>query len=219
MAAERAVRDRIAGLYVVLDAQPHRGRAPQEIAAAALEGGARMIQLREKVLEKGLVLPLARQLKAFCAAHGALFIVNDHVDLALVCGAHGVHVGQKDLPVAEVRRLLPDAGVVGTSTNNLQEALAGERAGADYVAVGSIFPTSTKGDTRPASPALLREVKSRLSVPVVAIGGINERNIEQVLEAGADAVAVISAVVEADDIAAAAARLAQHIAGFKKTRG
>jgi thiamine-phosphate pyrophosphorylase len=205
---------RINGLYVLLDAQPRRGLSPLAIARAALEGGARMLQIREKILEKGLVLPLARDLRAVCDSFGALLFINDHADLALAAGAHGVHVGQKDLPVAEVRRFVPASMLVGASTNSLAEALAAQDAGANYVAVGSIFPTSTKGDTRPASPAVLREVKSRLSVPVVAIGGINEGNIDQVLEARADAVAVISAVVDAPDIRAAARKLSERIEAF-----
>lgn len=208
-------RARISGLYVILDASPRRGLAPVDVARAALEGGARMLQLREKSLAKGPQLALARGLQALCEAFGALFFVNDHADLAAAAGAHGVHVGQQDLPVVEVRRLVSPDTLVGTSTNNVQEALAAQRAGADYVAVGSIFPTQTKGDTRPASPEVLRQIKAQLAVPVVAIGGIKEGNLEQVLEAGADAVAVISAVVDAPDIRGAAARLSGRIQAFR----
>ncbi|MBI3953026.1 MAG: thiamine phosphate synthase, partial [Chloroflexi bacterium] len=128
----RADRGRIRGLYVLLDAQPRGGLPPLAVAHAALEGGARMLQLREKALDKGQVLPLARELRALCDSFGALFFVNDHADLALACGAHGVHLGQKDLPVGEVRRLVPAGMLVGTSTNNVQEALAAQEAGADY---------------------------------------------------------------------------------------
>jgi thiamine-phosphate diphosphorylase len=201
---------RLRGLYVIVDPDAGAAGRELEIARAALEGGARLLQLRDKTREKGLQLPIAREMARLCREHGALFIVNDHVDLALACGADGVHVGQKDLPVAAVRRLIPPDFVVGCSTNNVEEARAAQADGASYVSVGRLFPTASKRDTRPATLDTLRAVKAAVQVPVCAIGGIDESNIEEVLAAGADMVAVIAAVVGAPDPREAARRLASR---------
>jgi thiamine-phosphate pyrophosphorylase len=202
------VSERIRGLYVIVDPAQTRGRDAVEVARQALEGGAAMIQWRDKTRDKGEQLPQLSAVRDLCRRHGALLIVNDHVDLALVAGADGVHLGQKDLPAAAVRAFVPPDFIVGVSTNNADEARHAQADGASYVAVGALFATTSKAVTRPASPERLREVKDAVSVPVVGIGGINESNIDQVLAAGADAVAVISAVTAADDVRAAAAGLA-----------
>ncbi len=145
---------------------------------------------------------------ALCRDAGALFIVNDHLDLALAVNADGVHVGQKDLPVATVRRLVSAEMIIGCSTNNADEARQAEADGADYVSVGRLYETGSKADTRPASADTLRKVKAAVSVPVCAIGGINESNIDAVIAAGADIVAVISAICAAPDPHEATRRLA-----------
>jgi len=198
----------IRGLYVIVDPEQTRGRDPVEVARQALEGGASLIQWRDKARDKGEQLPQLIAVRDLCRRHGALLIVNDHADLALAAGADGVHLGQKDLPPAAVRAFVPADFIVGVSTNNVEEARRAESEGASYVAVGALFPTASKSVTRPASPQRLREVKRAVSVPVVGIGGINEGNIDRVLAAGADAVAVISAVIAADDVRQAAAQLA-----------
>jgi thiamine-phosphate pyrophosphorylase len=136
--------------------------------------------------------------------------VNDHVDLALAIGADGVHLGQRDLPVTVVRGIVPPQMLVGCSTNNPDEARLAESAGADYVSVGRLFPTESKFNTRPATLDTLRAVKAAVSIPVCAIGGINPSNIEDVIEAGADMAAVISAIVLADDPREATRRLAER---------
>ncbi|OGO53435.1 MAG: thiamine-phosphate diphosphorylase [Chloroflexi bacterium RBG_16_68_14] len=199
---------RVRGLYVIIDPEACVGRDPVEVARLALEGGASMLQWRDKRRDKGEQLAQARAVRELCARHGALFIANDHVDLALVLRADGVHLGQKDLPVEAVRPLAPPEFLIGVSTNNAEEARRAQAGGASYVAVGSIFPTGSKETTRPASPERLREVKAAVTLPVVAIGGINASNIDEVLAAGADAVAVISAVCGAADLRAAARELA-----------
>lgn len=201
---------RLQGLYVIVDPAAGAAGRELELAAAALDGGARLLQLRDKTREKGLQLPVAREMARLCREREALFIVNDHVDLALTCGAHGVHVGQKDLPVAEVRRLVPPEFIVGCSTNNVEEALAAQAAGASYVSVGRLFPTGSKQDTRPATLDTLRAVKAAVQVPVCAIGGIDQSNIDDVLAAGADMVAVIAAVASAPDPRSAARLLASR---------
>lgn len=183
------------------------------IAREAIAGGARLIQLRDKTREKGLQLPIAKALQALCREAGALFFINDHVDLALAVGADGVHLGQKDLPVPVVRGLVPPEMLVGCSTNNPDEARRAEANGADYVSVGRLFPTGSKQDTRPATLDTLRAVRAAVSVPICAIGGINESNIDDVIAAGADMVSVIAAVVAAEDVREAARRLAERFAG------
>ncbi len=198
----------IRGLYVVLDPDACGGRDAIDVARLALEGGASLIQWRDKRRDKGDQLSQARAVRELCARHGALFIVNDHVDLALALEADGVHLGQRDLPVEAARPLVAPEFIIGVSTNNPQEAQRAQEKGASYVAVGSVFPTGSKERTRPASPGRVREVKAAVDLPVVAIGGINASNIDQVVEAGADAVAVISAVCSAEDVRAAARELA-----------
>jgi len=202
------MRANLKGLYVIIDPALAGGRDEVEIARAAIAGGARLIQLRDKQREKGLQLPVARELAQVCARAGVVFIVNDHADLALAAEAGGVHLGQKDLPVAVVRSLVPAKMIVGCSANSLQEALQAQVDGADYISVGRLFPTASKKDTRPASTETIRAVKAAVRLPLCAIGGINESNIDEVLAAGADMAAVISAVVAAPDVEAAAQRLA-----------
>ncbi len=201
-------RRRIHGLYLIVDPQATRGRDVVAVAEAAIRAGAGVIQYRDKVKMKGEMLPEVRRLRDLCRQAGVLFIVNDHADLALVVEADGVHVGQKDLPVAELRRILPPTMIIGCSTNNLAEARKARDDGADYVGIGSIFPTATKVDTRPAGLETIREIRAAgLGLPLVGIGGITAENVADVVRAGADAFAVISAVCAADDPAAAAAEL------------
>jgi thiamine-phosphate pyrophosphorylase len=208
------MKDRIAslprGLYVIIDPEVAGDRPEDEIARQAIEGGATLLQWRDKQREKGLQLPLARRLKEICTRAGVPLIINDHVDLALAAEADGVHVGQKDLPVSIVRRLMPGA-IIGCSTNNVEEALRAQADGASYVSVGRLFPTDSKADTRPATLETLRAVKQAVRIPVAAIGGISEDNIDAVLAAGADLVVVIGAVVAAPDVREAARRLAERI--------
>ena len=198
----------IRGLYVIIEPEACAGRPPAAVARLALEGGASLVQWRDKARPLGDQLAEAGAVRQACTQHGATFIVNDHVDLALVMEAAGVHLGQRDLPLEAARRLLPPPSIIGVSTNNVEEARRAEAGGATYVAVGSIFPTASKQATRAASPERLREVKQAVGLPVVAIGGIDASNVEQVIAAGADAVAVISAVCGAGDVRAAARELA-----------
>jgi thiamine-phosphate pyrophosphorylase len=199
------------GLYVIIDPSICGGRDPVDVARAALAGGATMLQWRDKLRDKGEQLAQAHAIYHLCAEHDAVFIVNDHADLALVLddgtqsgGGLGVHVGQKDLPLTDVRRIVPPYFIVGVSTNNPDEARDAERNGASYVAVGDIFGTTAKTGTRAASPERLGQVKAAVSVPVFGIGGINLSNLDQVMAAGADGISVISAVGAAADPEAAA---------------
>ncbi len=196
------------GLYMIIDPAVAGERDVLHVAREAIAGGAAIVQWRDKTREKRLQLADVRALANICRGAGVPLIVNDDVDLALAAEADGVHVGQRDLPVAAVRRLVPDGWIVGASTNNADEARAAEADGADYVSVGDLFVTTSKDDTRPATLDTLREVRAAVRVPVCAIGGVGETNIAGVVAAGADMATVISAVMAADDPRAAAQRLA-----------
>lgn len=198
-------------LYVVLDRTAARGRDLVELLALALAGGSRMIQLREKEWPSGRVMPLAEKLRAACAAAGATFIVNDRVDLALAVGADGVHLGQDDLPARAARPLLRPGMILGISTHSVEQARAAQADGADYVAVGSMFATTSKADFQLVGPDLMRKLRGEIRVPLVGIGGITPDNVSEVIQAGADGVAVISAVCAAADPKAAAARFLTQI--------
>ena len=199
---------RLKGLYLVLDTMALKGRDEVEVAAAAIRGGVKTIQLRDKQRSKPELLTAARRLRDLCAGEGALFIVNDHLDVALAVSADGLHLGQDDLPLVEARRILPISMLIGCSTHSMAEADRAQTSGADYVALGSIYPTTSKEKFKLVGPETLRRTRSRVSVPLIAIGGINHTNVQEVMKAGADGVAVISAVLGADDVEKAARRLA-----------
>ncbi len=202
-------------LYVVLDRAAAGGRDLVDILDAALAGGSRLIQLREKEWPSGRALPLAERLRARCAAAGATFIVNDRVDLAVAAGADGVHVGQDDLPARAVRPLLRPGMVLGVSTHSVTQARAAQADGADYIAVGSMFPTRSKAEFELVGTDLLRKLRGEIRVPLVGIGGITHANVGEVIAAGADGVAVISAVCAAADPRAAAERFIALIRGAR----
>ena len=201
---------RVRGLYVIVDPEATRGRDVVDVADAALRGGAQVIQLRDKLRDKGEVLETARAIKALCARRDALFIVNDDADIALLSDADGLHVGQTDLSVPDARRVLSAGQIVGRSNNGVEEALQSEAQGADYVAVGAVYRTATMGKSgRTALGApMISAVKRAVSAPVVAIGGIDAGNIAAVAAAGADCICVVSAVTYAADPERAAAELA-----------
>jgi thiamine-phosphate pyrophosphorylase len=199
-----------------------RRRSHLEVAEAALLGGARVIQLRGKELGGKELYRLALGIKEMIIARGqeALFIVNDRVDVALAAGADGVHLGQEDLPPEIARKLVGEEVIIGVSAGSIEEAVKAEAAGADYLGVGPIFPTPSKQDAGlPIGIDGLVKIRDAVSIPIVAIGGINEVNMEEVLKAGVEGVAVISAVAGAEDMTTAARRLAQiidlHIQGGK----
>ena len=206
----------MAGVYVIVDPEHTAGRPAAAIAEAALRGGATAIQYRDKKSEKGAVLATARQIAGLCKTSSAVFIVNDYADIARLSGADGLHVGQKDIPVREARRVLEPRQIVGKSNALVQEALEAEAEGADYIAVGAMFETDTKANTRPAGLETLRQVKRSVAAPVIAIGGINHSNVAQVAEAGADGVCVVSAVTLAGNPEDAARRLAGLFQAAKK---
>ena len=188
----------ISGLYVIIDTQALKGRGHIEAASQVIRGGARVIQLRDKVLGKQELLPIAHQLKTLCAEHNVLFIMNDYLDLALETEADGLHVGQDDLPVRVARQLLPIDKILGASARTIEEATTAQSEGADYLGVGSMYPTLTKETAVVVGPERLRQIRQAVSLPIVAIGGIAKDNVSELIAAGADAVAVISAVLGAE---------------------
>lgn len=195
---------KLSGLYAIIDSRLLGQRPHLQVAQELIRGGASAIQLRDKLSDRGALLPVARELKKLCAQNGLLFIVNDHLDIALACGADGLHLGQEDMPLSVARRLLPMDMMLGGSVNTVEQARAAEAEGADYIAVGSMYPTDSKEKPNVVGVGRLRQVKETIALPLVAIGGINSDNAAEVAANGADAVAVISALLGAKDIAQAA---------------
>ena len=203
---------RVAGLYVIVDPEHTNGRNVVDVARTALKGGASAIQYRDKVHTIGEQLPVAHELRDLCEQYDASFIINDSASLATSSGAHGLHLGQKDLPIYEARRILYSSQFIGKSNALLEEAQTALSEGVDYVGVGAIFPTNAKTNIRLAGIETLRIVRQFVSdIPLVAIGGIDLDNIDAVLSAGADSVCLISAVCQADDPEQAAAVLVERI--------
>jgi thiamine-phosphate pyrophosphorylase len=215
---KQRIAQNIKGLYVIVDVQFAKGKDIVELTQSVLKGGAQVIQLRDKLHDKGDVLPVARRIRDLCEQHGAIFIINDHADLAVACDAHGLHLGQHDLPIKEARAILRPHQIIGKSNAFLDEALDSEGQGADYLAIGTIFPTNTKENARPAGLQTLEHVKPMVSVPIVAIGGINKHNVTQVMQAGADSVCVISAVIGDPNPEEAARRLIDAMGGSPLTK-
>ena len=206
--------DLVRGLYVIIDPKVTGGRDPLDIAMASIRGGASMLQLRDKFRDKGEQLPLAQSLQKLCQESGASLIINDHADLASVVGSAGLHIGQTDLPVDQARRVLAQHQLIGRSNRELEQLTESEDMGADHVAFGAIFQTSTTGKNTgrpPRGVEQLRLAKDTAKTPLVAIGGINAENITSVVEAGADAICLTAAVALADEPEAAATNLVKLI--------
>ena len=195
---------RLNGLYAIIDSRVLGGRGHLEVAGQIIRGGAKAIQLRHKPDSRDGLLSIAQKLQNLCSENGVLFIVNDYLDIALAVGADGLHLGQKDLPVAIARRLLPIDMILGCSVTTVEQAKAAEAGGADYIAVGSMYPTLSKETAKVVGLEMLRRVRGAVSLPLVAIGGINRDNAGEVASAGADGVAVISAILRAEDAEEAA---------------
>jgi thiamine-phosphate pyrophosphorylase len=203
-------------LYLVMSLDPYEGRSALEIAREAIDGGVTVIQLREKDRPLRDVLPEARELRALCQERNVPFIVNDRVDVALLLDADGVHVGQDDLPATEVRRLIGPGKIIGVSAGSLEEARWAVEQGAEYLGVGPIYATATKLDAGEAvGTALIEELAKTYGLPMVGIGGIGRGNAGAVIRAGADGIAVVSAITRQADPKAAAAALCDAIDAAK----
>ena len=194
-------------LYAVTDSRRLRGRTLLDTVAAALDGGATFVQLREKELSPAALLEEARALAKLCHARHVPFVVDDNVEVALAAGADGVHVGQSDMAARRARALLGPDKILGVSAHNAAEALAAQADGADYLGCGAAFVTGTKLDAHPVTAETTRAVTAAVNIPVVAIGGIEESNILQLQGRGLAGVAVVSAIFAAQDPEAASRRL------------
>ncbi|MBK8915845.1 MAG: thiamine phosphate synthase [Phycisphaerales bacterium] len=204
--AQPRSRLRAARLYVILTAALCRNDW-QRTAVLAMDGGADVIQLREKSLGDAELLRRAKALRELTTARGALLIINDRPDIAALCGADGVHVGRADLPVSDVRRILGPRGLVGVSVHNTAELADALPSAPDYIAVGAIFSSGTKPQVSPAGPALISECRERTELPLVAIGGLTPENAPLAVRAGADILCACSAVISAASPRDAAAAL------------
>jgi thiamine-phosphate pyrophosphorylase len=203
--------EQLTGLYVIIDTDTLGLKGEIDAARKAIKGGAKVIQLRDKQRSKGELLAISQKLGDLCSKSNVLFIVNDYLDIALASEADGVHIGQGDLPPSVIRKELPVDKVIGLSTSTVSEARKAETEGVDYVAVGSIFPSPTKPEVTVVGLERLRQVRKAVSIPIVAIGGINRQNIAEAMAAGAAAAAVISAVLNQKDMQSAAHQLVKEI--------
>ena len=194
-------------LYAVTDRAWTGRQSLMEQVECALKGGVTCVQLREKELDEAAFLEEAIQMKQLCARYGVPFIVNDNVEIAVKCGADGVHVGQSDMEAGHVRQMVGEKMMIGVSARTVEEALAAQAAGADYLGVGAMFSTSTKLDAHVLSHQTLRDICAAVDIPVTAIGGINEENMMLLSGSGVDGVALVSAIFAAEDIEAACRRL------------
>ena len=196
-------------LYAILDPEQTKGRAPESVLRELLDGGAAILQLRVKTMAPSDFFQLAQRARAETRARGCKLIVNDRVDIALACDADGVHLGQDDLPLAVGRQLM-GTKIVGISTHEIEQAQEAELNGADYIGFGPMFGTTTKNTGYAARGIdMLRQIRAGVKIPIVAIGGINEQNVKQVWQAGADSAAIISDILGADDPAAKVRRIAR----------
>ena len=195
-------------LYAVTDQSwLKEGQSLLSVCEDVLANGATFLQIREKDLNKNSFETEAAKLKALCAKHNVPFVVNDSIEIALAIDADGVHVGQSDIRGRDIRSLIGQDKILGISAGSVAEAVAAEHAGADYIGVGAVFGTSTKKNARHLTVEKLKEISNAVSIPVVAIGGINAKNLMELRGSGVDGVAVVSAIFAAEDPGSAAARL------------
>ncbi len=194
---ERAKK--VSGLYVIIDPELLPGKDPLRITHQALHGGVTAIQLRDKLSDQSFQIDMARNMLTLCENHNAVLIINDSPYVAVEAQAHGLHLGQNDCSISTARSILSENQFIGTSNATLQEAIASEQQGADYIAVGALFQTNSKGTTRPVSLSLLSEIKKTVHVPVVGIGGISHANVYSLKDSKIDGICVISAVCHADN--------------------
>lgn len=192
-------------LYAIIGRTP--GCDLMEQVESALKGGVTLLQLREKELSPTEYIAEARKVKALCKRYGVPLMINDDVDVAIASGADGVHVGAEDTPVVEIRKRVGGDLIIGATAKTVQMAQAAERGGADYLGVGALFPSPTKKNAVRITKEVLKEICSSVSIPVVAIGGLNEENMGELKGCGMKGFALVSAIFGAEDVEGAAARL------------
>lgn len=194
-------------IYCLTDSRQSLGRPTLEVVRLMLEADIKIIQYREKDKDAGAMLEECVAIRQLTREAGCCFIVNDHVDIALLCEADGVHVGQDDLPLAAVRGLIGKDRIIGVSTHRWSEAEAAIQGGADYIGVGPVFATATKTTTPPVGFAYLEEAAAKATIPTVTIGGVNERTAAEVVRRGARCCGIVSDITLAEDIPAKIAAL------------
>lgn len=195
-------------LYAVTDRSwLKEGQSLTSVCEEVLAGGATLLQIREKDLAPDAFEAEAAELKALCARHRVPYVVNDSVEIALAIDADGVHVGQSDIMGRDIRAMIGENKILGISAGTVEEAVAAQRAGADYIGVGAVFGTSTKKNARNMTVEKLKEIRSAVSIPVVAIGGINAGNLRELRGSGVDGIAVVSAIFAAENPGKATAQL------------
>ena len=205
-------------LYLVTDRVLARDRPTLEIVTAAVKGGVSVVQLREKACSTREFIEQALSVKAFLKTRHIPLIINDRIDVAQAVAADGVHLGQTDMPLETARGILGDTMIIGVSAESIEDAITAEKGGADYLGVSPIYATPTKTDTAPALGLEgLREIRKAVRLPLVGIGGLNRANAAGVIRNGADGVAVVSAIVAADDPEAAARQLKRVIREERQT--
>jgi len=205
-------------LYLVTDRGLARGRSTFDIVKAAVSGGVTCVQLREKDCSTLEFIEQALAIKNFLGEREVPLIINDRLDVALAVAADGVHLGQSDMPLEMARKIAGPSMLIGISAESVQDAVQAEKGGADYLGVSPIYATPTKTDTVfPLGLEGLREIKKRVKIPLVGIGGLNKFNAAEVIRNGADGVAVVSAIVAAEDPGTAAINLKQIIVEARKT--
>lgn len=191
-------------LYLVTDRELLQGRNLEKAVEEAVIGGVTLVQLREKDLETRDFYNIALKVKAVTSKYNIPLIINDRVDIALAVDADGVHVGQSDMEASIVRKLIGEGKILGVSARTLEEAIEAKKQGADYLGVGAIFGTTTKKDAKNVSIEELKRIKSTVSIPVVAIGGISKENVSLLKDTGIEGISVISAILGKEDIKEAA---------------
>ena len=194
-------------LYLVTDRDVLRGRDLIKCIEESILGGVTLVQLREKNVTSREFYEIAIKVKEVTSRYNIPLIINDRLDIALAIDADGLHIGQKDLPGSVARKILGKDKILGVSAATLQESLKAEKDGADYLGVGAVFSTSTKKDTRDVSYETLSSITSSVNIPVVAIGGINEKNVTKLKESNIDGIAVISCILGKEDVKGAAEKM------------
>ena len=204
------------GLYVITQSVPELGRDHYDVAAAAIEGGASAIQMRVKKRPMGEALKIANAIHLLTREAGIPLIINDHVGIAMASRAEGLHLGPDDISIPVARRMLGTEIIIGSSCSKPADAIKAERDGADYIGLGPIYTTDTKPGKPETGVARITKVKTVVGLPVIAIGGINPNNLVACIEAGADGIAVVSAVTMADEMIAATSELRQALDDARK---
>lgn len=203
------------GIYIITDKEI-AGRPHEEIARLAINGGADTIQLRDKKNSTLQMYEEAKKIRKIIPKEKALFIVNDRVEIAVASDADGVHLGKDDLSIHEARKIIGEDKIIGFSCDNLDEAVKAEKEGADYISLGPIFSTITKKDLpAPLGIKVIKEAKKRISIPLVAIGGIDETNMKEVVKEGANSIAILSAVLKYEDITERVRNLKEKFLSFR----